>query len=82
MHGPWRFELLEGHDASIIQCGPEAPDEDAVRSAEQIVVLDEGRVVERGTHEELVAAGGLYSRLAREQEESAELVRDRAEDGS
>jgi ATP-binding cassette subfamily B protein len=54
----------------------------AVRSAEQIVVLDEGRVVERGTHEELVAAGGLYSRLAREQEESAELVRDRAEDGS
>ena len=47
--------------------------------AEQIVVLDDGRVVERGTHEDLVAAGGLYSRLAREQEESAEFVRDRAE---
>ena len=34
-----------------------------VRSADLIVVLDEGRVVECATHEELVAAGGLYSDL-------------------
>ncbi len=37
-----------------------------VRDAEQIVVLDAGRVVERGTHPELVAAGGPYGRLAAE----------------
>ena len=38
-----------------------------VRNADQIVVLDEGRIVEEGSHDELLAAGGLYSRLAREQ---------------
>ncbi len=39
----------------------------AVRSADLIVVLDEGRIIERGTHAQLVAGGGLYSRLASEQ---------------
>ena len=40
--------------------------------ADQILVLDEGRVVERGRHPELLAAGGLYAELYHA------LVRDEA----
>jgi ATP-binding cassette subfamily B protein len=38
-----------------------------VREADQILVLDQGKVVERGRHDELVAAGGLYAELYRTQ---------------
>jgi ATP-binding cassette subfamily B protein len=34
-----------------------------IREADQILVIDEGRVRERGTHEDLLAAGGLYAEL-------------------
>jgi len=38
-----------------------------VRDADLILVLDKGRIVERGRHDELVAAGGLYAELYRTQ---------------
>jgi ATP-binding cassette subfamily B protein len=38
-----------------------------VREADRIFVLDRGRIVERGTHEELVVRGGLYANLYRKQ---------------
>ncbi|WP_411340599.1 ABC transporter transmembrane domain-containing protein [Sphingopyxis sp. J-6] len=36
-----------------------------VRAADRIVVMDDGRIVEEGRHDDLVAADGLYARLAR-----------------
>jgi subfamily B ATP-binding cassette protein MsbA len=45
-----------------------------VMGATQILVLDQGEVVERGTHEELVANGALYARLCREQMQADEWV--------
>jgi ATP-binding cassette subfamily B protein len=45
-----------------------------VRGADQILVLDDGRVVERGTHDELLRLGGLYAALARHQQLEDELA--------
>jgi ATP-binding cassette subfamily B multidrug efflux pump len=45
----------------------------AAARCDQVVVLDAGRVVETGTHDELIARGGLYARLAERQALEAEL---------
>jgi ATP-binding cassette subfamily B protein len=50
--------LMEGRMAVII-----SHRFSTVRMADRIVVLDEGRPVEEGSHEELIARGGLYSEL-------------------
>jgi ATP-binding cassette, subfamily B, bacterial len=42
-----------------------------VLSCDRILVMEHGRIVEQGTHSQLVAAGGLYARLARLQFEGA-----------
>ena len=38
-----------------------------IRRADQILVIDGGTVMERGTHDDLLAAGGLYAELYRTQ---------------
>ncbi len=42
-----------------------------VRSADRIIVMDDGRIVEQGAHDSLAAQGGLYARLARLQFDGA-----------
>jgi ATP-binding cassette subfamily B multidrug efflux pump len=45
----------------------------AAARCDQIIVLDQGKVIERGTHDELVRQGGLYAAFAEEQTMASEL---------
>ncbi|MFI6060137.1 ABC transporter ATP-binding protein [Streptomyces sp. NPDC051286] len=55
-------EALEGRTAVVI-----AHRLSTVRAADLILVVEDGRIVERGTHQELLAAGGRYEELYRTQ---------------
>ncbi|MFE9448105.1 ABC transporter ATP-binding protein [Streptomyces sp. NPDC006739] len=55
-------EALEGRTAVVI-----AHRLSTVRAADQILVVEAGHIVERGTHDELLAAGGRYAELHRTQ---------------
>jgi ATP-binding cassette subfamily B protein len=59
-------EAMKGHTTLVI-----AHRLATVLKADRIVVMDEGRVVEEGTHADLVAKNGLYARLAALQFEAA-----------
>jgi ATP-binding cassette subfamily B protein len=47
----------------------------AVKEADEILVLDEGRIIERGSHEHLSRRGGVYAELCQQQQLTEELER-------
>jgi ATP-binding cassette, subfamily B, bacterial MsbA len=68
--------LLQGRTVFVI-----AHRLSTILNADQIMVMDEGRIVQRGTHEELLAEGGLYRKLYRLQYEQRLVTLEQAAAG-
>ena len=68
-------ELLQGRTSFVI-----AHRLSTVRRADVIYVIDAGRVAERGTHDELIAANGTYARIYQSQFEHADAAAGAAAD--
>jgi ATP-binding cassette subfamily B protein len=47
----------------------------AIKDADQILVVDEGRIAERGNHQELLLKDGIYAELFRQQQLTEEIDR-------
>ena len=60
----WRYSPPAAISASCVPCS-------TIRDADIILVMNEGRIVEQGTHEELLAARGFYHELYASQFEEA-----------
>lgn len=52
----------------------------SVQGADQIVVMDEGKIIERGTHEQLLRRNGLYADLHHKQQLDQEAERQDGQD--